>query len=457
MPTEKGNKKNGSDDQIGQSSDNDQSFLSPISFYSPASQDVSLPEHPTGTQPPLPISSSHDHGRNDSLSKWDLSPDEFGQPLTKDMLRKKDRIDQVADKLLQDQLQKRQRGISLDMSYLEKRHSDDELTYLKDAMHKKGENTSDKQTSLNLSSRPSSQRSSRRSSLFQTDESGILKQFSKHLRSDSNQSVTSEKSRYSKAALEDIPDDDPLWLQVPTWSSSKTGLRAWLYRIASRCMTSRGCETGGVFLDLTTDEIIQVAHNVRALHDFRNRTILEQALQQKKISLKHENPLFGKKRYAPSILSMGTTVSHWDDIEQDHRQRVGADSDFHLSYEDQSNISPDSAMPNSESSRALSVTGTPPKSPSGSSQSSNVDRTSDTPLYNKDANTANSRGSLSTTGVAEIDTTGIPKLLQLGISDQEESEAPQPFLRFENSSLHFISRTNKFRLFLWRTLGKWYA
>lgn len=459
MPKRKGNKTEGSDDQIKQTSDNERSWLSPISFSSSTSHDAFLSEHPGGTLPPLTLSPSLEHDSNQSVSKWDLSPDEFGQPLTKDMLKKKDKIDQVADKLLQDQLQRRKRGKSLDMSYLDKRHSDDELVHVKDTIFERGGYTSDGRASLNLSSRPSSPKSSRRSSLFRSDESAILKSLNKNLGSDTNQTMTINKSRHDRVALEDLPDDDSLWLQVPTLASSKTGLKAWLYRSVSRCVNSRGCETGDLLLDLTTDEILQVAHNVRALYDFRNRVVLEQALKREDASRLRENSLSDRgKRYAASVLSMATTVSNWDEVELKRRLSFGKDNDQQLQFDVQSKKSLDGAVHNSVSSGQLSPSATPPRSPPGSARSSYVERGSDTFLYSNETYQPDPRISFTTAERPYTADKAVPKIVQLGISDEDtDMEVNRPYLRFENTALHFVSRTNRFRLYLWRILGKWYV
>lgn len=377
----------------------------------------------------------------------ELIPDSIGQPLTKDLLRIKDRIDQVADDLLRAQHEQTEKRRSIDLGNIHERHSID---------FSKLESEARRDRTSSVPSSPRQQLSSHRSSMTGDNSSVVRTDKSEYAKSSidlgsryiSPSEVNSGASQHD-LTMNDTAAIDPIWLQVPTWSS-KSGLMAMLYKAASRCIRSRMCEQGQFLTDISSDDIIEAAQNIRTLHDYRNDFIREHALHQEDKNSISDNARTGSKLYASSVHSMSITPSCWNDIQYGDINHHGAENTslWKWNHRD-SHASMHLTSAKSISSQALSDGTSLKKILTASSQQGICDNIGsvDLPPLTRSRDLHNDY------------IVRAKKLKKLGIVDQPETTDSKftPNLRFEHTSLHFLSRTNKLRLYLWTFIGNWYV
>lgn len=377
----------------------------------------------------------------------DLIPDSIGQPLTKDLLRIKDKIDQVADDLLRAQHEQTEKRRSIDLGNIRERDSID---------FSKLESEAHRDRTFSVPSSPLQQLSSHRSSMTGDNSSVVRTDKSEYAKSSVHlgSRYISPSEVNSGASQRDLTTNDtaaidPIWLQVPTWSS-KSGLMAMLYKAASRCIRSRMCEQGQFLIDISSDDIIEAAQNIRALHDYRNDTIREHALHQEDKDSISENAKTDSKLYASSVHSMSITRSGLKDIQYGDRNHRGAENTSLWKWNHRgSHPSTHLTYAKSISSQALSDGTSLKEILTASPQQGSCDD-----IGSVDLSPLTHSRDFHNDYIARA-----KKLKKLGIVDQPETTDSKftPNLRFEHTSLHFLSRTNKLRLYLWTIIGNWYV
>jgi hypothetical protein len=373
--------------------------------------------------------------------------DNIGQPLTKDLLRRKNRIDRFAEEILRPQVEPSDRQATFYKSDAKKRLSLDisnfGFEYANDAQSSTASSPIQKYSDVI---------SSDRSSLFQTDQSDIVKN------NIAMGSIATTPSRVNSEISEDddLMDDSEainhIWLQLPRWSVT-SGLKSMFYRIASRCVRSRRCENVQFLLDLSSDSIKQAALNIGAVHKSRNEYIRNHALHRLDDRRSSVHTKSRNDRYTPSILSMDTNISS-----------------YHHSVVEDSNLNPGFISPHYQwsnpGSKSFHIT---PRSSVTSLSSSSL-KAAEKRVSRSTAPNSRERRSIdimqheSLQSIGEPSSQDIngkppptPKLMKLGVFDPPEEEpiVHKDNIRFEHTSLFFISKTNKFRLFLWTIIGKW--
>ncbi|KAI8579947.1 hypothetical protein K450DRAFT_239855 [Umbelopsis ramanniana AG] len=377
----------------------------------------------------------------------------IGQPLTKDLLRRKDRIDRFAEEVFRPQIEQFERQASFSRPNIKRRYSLD-FNNLESGFADDARSSTTSSPLLKHTTRNSSMLSIDRSSIFRSDQSDIFKNnIAMGSMATTPSRANSEISEDEDDTMDDTEAINHIWLQLPRWSTN-SGFTSMLYRIASRCVRSRQCENIQFLLDLSSDSIKQAALNIGAVHEFRNAYIRDHALhrqEQRRSSIHNNNR---NDFYAPSILSVNTNVSG-----HSHYNVEGGNADsIHMTPRYQwSNPSSKSfhiTPRSSVSSLALSSPKLTDKRISGSSASINQGRRSCDVVQHD---------SLQSIGEpSSQDTNGKPlqpsKLMKLGILDNAEEEpiVHKGNIRFEHTSLIFLSHTNKLRLFLWTIIGKWW-
>lgn len=405
----------------------------------------------TGTDQSMLNGHTLGYDTKSSSDSDELVVESIGQPLTQDMLRRKERIDQVAEDLFQAKIEQYKNRRSIDLGNFYKRHSLPSST-LSDEAFRASAASATTSPSHQLSSYRTSFISSDRSSVNRTDHNEGLRYpvdlSSKHI---ALSEVNSEPDPHSYT-VEDAAALETTWLQVPTWST-KSGLKAMLYTAASRCIQSRNCEQGHFLKDISSDDVMEAAHNIRILHDYRNEVLREHALHTRDVHSIQIDDERRTERYQSNISLMAMSSNHWSDCVNGEER------------EDDGNTSlwkPDN----------LNNISTNQSSATGSVSSLTVSNTAslDKRLSSSSLQTSQDKPSFSNTGSIDLSYLGAKepreddkksrvaqKLKKLGITDQQEDSVntSSPNLRFEHTSLHYISKTNKFRLFLWTILGKW--
>jgi hypothetical protein len=366
--------------------------------------------------------------------------DNIGQPLTKDLLRRKDRIDQFAEEVFRPQIEKPERRASFNEANVKKRLSVD-FSNLRSGFANEAPLSTTSSSLFKHSTQNSSMISSDRSSVFRSDQSDIVK---------NNIAMGSMATTLSQANSEIAGDDDDsvndaeainhIWLQLPRWSV-KSGFTSMLYRIASRCVRSRRCENVNFLLDLSSDSIKQAALNIGAVHGFRNEYIRDHALHRLEDPRSSIQANSRSDFYTPSILSVNTDISGFNHSDVEERNADSVYMTPHYQWSNPSSQSFHVTSRSSMSSLALSSIKAAEKRISRSS-----------------ASISQGRSSCEMVKHDSLQSIGEPsKLMKLGIFDKAEEEpiVHSGNIRFEHMSLFFLSHTNKFRLFFWSIIGKW--
>lgn len=372
--------------------------------------------------------------------------DNIGQPLTKDLLQRKNRIDQFAEEILRPQIEPSDKQATFHKADTKRRLSLDignmGFEYANDARSS---------TTSSPVQKYSDVISSDRSSMLQTDQSDIVK---------NNIAMGSIASTLSRVNSEISEDDDSMddseainhiWLQLPRWSVT-SGCKSIFYRIASRCVRSRRCENVQFLLDLSSDSIKQAALNIGAVHQLRNEYIRDHALRQLE---DHRSSIHSKgrnDRYTPSILSMDTNISSYNLSVVEDRN---VDTEIMAPPYQWSNPSSKSfhVTPSSSfESLRLSTLNAAEKRVPGNIVSNSPERRNFDNLQHESLQSIGEPSSQDSSGKPPP----ISKLMKLGFDTlEEEPDVEKENIRFEHTSLFFISKTNKFRLFLWTIIGKW--
>jgi hypothetical protein len=443
MPKQKGRKS---------SHDSDHFPLHPLALWpslrSPTIITPELQHNSNANKSPTGQTTHMGHGVQPSKANTKKMEDTVGLPLTKDLLRRKNRIDQFVEEVFRSHIEQANKGPSTSNIPFQKRHS-------LDFGNLEFENM--KYTRSSISSSPVQVHSSLNSPMFSSDKSSVFRSDQNVIvRNVSKSSIYTATSQPVSETSEDdqIVDDtdavNHIWLHQPRWSTT-TGFKAMIYRVASRCVRSRQCEKVSFMLDLSTDDIIEAAVNIGTVQNIRNELILDKALHH----LEDDWPTINKMQHDPyshSELSTNTSFSDWNNSGTEER---GPDHVYRAPNYQRSNpsshnlhITPMSSV----SSLALSSTKPADKRSSRTSGSPSQGRKSHE-IFEQDDRLS----SVELPNCATSNPSRPSKLTKLGISDKTKQE---PFvkemnIRFEHTSLHFLSRTNKLRLLLWTILGKW--
>ncbi|KAG2185318.1 hypothetical protein INT44_002108 [Umbelopsis vinacea] len=361
--------------------------------------------------------------------------DSIGQPLTKDLLRRKDRLDKFAEEVFRPQMEQSDRRASFYRPSIQRRYSLDFIN-LESGFADDARSSSTSSPVLKHSTHNSSMLSSDRSSLFRTDQSDIFKNnMALGSIATTPSRANSEISEVEDNSIDDTEAINHIWLQLPRWSTH-SGFTAMLYRIASRCVRSRRCENIEVLLDLSSDSIKQAALNVGAVHESRNAYIRDQALhrqEERRPSIQNNSR---NGFYASSVLSMNTNFSGLSYSNAEGKNVDSLQTALRYQWSNPSSTSFHITPRSSVSSLALAS------------------------LKGRRSGELVQHDSLQSIGEpSSQDTNGKPlEPTKLRSSDNVEEEpiVHEENIRFEHTSLFFLSHTNKLRLFLWTIIGKWW-